>query len=82
MSSVIDKVKQGVKVAKDVITGRTTIHHSTGVIGHHIRPHTFPKDPNPDPPFGRPRFTNLIGSGSGEATSEIPNPTPKFYHTQ
>ena len=90
MSSVIDKVKQGVKVAKDVITGRTNIHHSTGVIGHHIRPHNFPKDPNPDPPPKRqdfndlpkiggrpgqdiPRFTNLIGSSMGEATSEIPN---------
>ena len=44
MSSVINKVK-------DVITGRINIHHSNGVVGHNIRPHNFPKDPNPDKPF-------------------------------
>ena len=89
MSSAIKKVKEVGGIVKDIITGRPKHHHSTGVIGHNIRPHNFPKDPNPDPPpkrhdygdlppiggrpQGRPRFTNLIGSSMGEATSEIPN---------
>ena len=73
MSSVVKKVKEGVKIAKDVITGRPKAHHSTGVVGHNIRPHNFPKDPSQLIGRQDPRFTNLIGSSMGEATSEIPN---------
>lgn len=74
MSSVVKKVKEGVKIAKDVITGRPKAHHSTGVIGHNIRPHSR-RDDLPSQYLGRidPRFTNLIGSSMGEATSEIPS---------
>ena len=84
MSSVIKKVKEVGSVVKDVITGRPKHHSLDGVIGHNIRP--FPRDIINDPrrpgggapqyeqpPLPRPRFTNLIGSGLGEATSEIPN---------
>ena len=101
MSSVVKKVKQGVKIAKDVITGRPKAHHSTGVVGHNIRPNPFSDLRNPNKPIphsrrddlpsqylGRPdpRFTNLIGSSMGEATSEIPSRPrpdanfPKYQH--
>ncbi len=87
MSSVVKKVKQGVKIAKDVITGRPKHHSLEGVIGHNIRPHSR-RDDLPSQYLGRPdpRFTNLIGSSMGEATSEIPSRPrpdanfPKYQH--
>lgn len=81
MSSIINKVKEVGGIVKDVITGRTNIHHSKGVVGHNIRPHNFPKDPNPDPPPKRHDFNDLPPIGGRPQIGgrpKDPNPDKPF----